>query len=212
MSANRFHVSGQNREITGGKKGEMPAFGFPKWSAVVLDNLPQPQAAFGLDLSKTQVTDAGLEDLAGLKCLQWLNLSDTNVTDAGLKELTGLKSLQTLWLDGTNVTDRGLKKLAGLTSLQWLGLHDTYVTHAGVAELQKALPFREQPMNRGKIRPWVKKIGPSIVEWVFLILMVVAFCNCVFPKFSAKTYRACAAFYTEFQKDEDGKTAYEEPK
>ena len=99
-----------------GRAGEVPAFGFPAWTAGVLPRLPVPGAAFGL------------------------NLWDTGVTDAGLKDLAGLKSLQSLALGGTPVTDAGLKELAGLTSLQSLYLYDTKVTDAGVAELQKALP------------------------------------------------------------------------
>jgi hypothetical protein len=39
-----------------------------------------------------QVTDAGLKQLNGLKCLRTLDLGGTKVTDAGLKELSGLKS------------------------------------------------------------------------------------------------------------------------
>jgi internalin A len=43
--------------------------------------------------------------------LQSLNLCSTQVTDAGLKELAGLKSLRTLKLDIGNVTDAGLREL-----------------------------------------------------------------------------------------------------
>jgi hypothetical protein len=52
-----------------------------------LAELPIPPVAFGLDLSSTPVTYAGLKELAGLKSLQTLSLSRTQVTDAGLKEL-----------------------------------------------------------------------------------------------------------------------------
>ena len=69
-----------------------------------------------------------------------LNLSGTQVTDAGLKELDGLKNLHTLHLGGTKVTDRGLKELVGLKNLHTLDLSFTAVTDAGLAELQKALP------------------------------------------------------------------------
>jgi len=40
-----------------------------------------------LDLGRTQVTDAGLKELAGLKQLTTLELRFTKVTVAGLKEL-----------------------------------------------------------------------------------------------------------------------------
>ena len=51
-----------------------------------------------LDLTFTQVTDAGLKDLAGLKSLRALDLSDTRVTRTGLKELR--KALPRCEIDG----------------------------------------------------------------------------------------------------------------
>ena len=77
-----------------GEKGEAPAFRFDGWTAGIVAKLPSPQAAFGLDLNSSRVTDAQLKELAALKNLQSLNLFCTNVTDAGLKELAGLKRLQ----------------------------------------------------------------------------------------------------------------------
>ena len=63
------------REGAEGKKGEVPAFRFWKWKAGVMAQLPQPQTAFGLYLTETQVTDAGLKELSGLKSLQSLDLA-----------------------------------------------------------------------------------------------------------------------------------------
>ncbi|MCI0462651.1 MAG: hypothetical protein L0Z62_37355, partial [Gemmataceae bacterium] len=91
-----------------GKAGEMPAFRLSPWQDGVLARLPSPQRGFGLDLSGSKVTDAGLKELAALKHLQWLDLDQTKVTDAGLKELAALKQLQTLSLSRTKVTDAGL--------------------------------------------------------------------------------------------------------
>jgi internalin A len=64
----------------------------------------------------------------------------TQVTDAGLKELAPLKNLTTLDLYGTKVTDTGLKALAPLTKLDLLILIETQVTDAGAREFQKVLP------------------------------------------------------------------------
>ena len=53
-----------------------------------------------------------VDDLEGtLKTLTTLNLACTQVTDAGLKELATLKNLTTLELALTKVTDAGLKEL-----------------------------------------------------------------------------------------------------
>jgi len=73
--------------------------------------------------------------------LRTLNLTSTQVTDAGLKDVATLKNLWSLHLlFCTGVTDAGLKELAGLKNLHSVYLSGTQATDAGIAELQKALP------------------------------------------------------------------------
>ena len=93
-----------------------------------------------LDLSFTQITDAGLGDVAKLQQLITLHLGNTKITDAGLTEVAKLQQLIYLNLDNTKITDAGLKEVAKLQKLTFLGFNDTQVTDADVAELQKALP------------------------------------------------------------------------
>jgi internalin A len=64
-----------------------------------------------LDLSGTQITSVGLEELNGLNKLTYLSLSNTTIRDAGLKELRHLENLATLDLRGTKITDVGIKEL-----------------------------------------------------------------------------------------------------
>jgi hypothetical protein len=78
--------------------------------------------------------------LCALTSLERLDLSGTQVSDAGLAHLSGLTSLQVLNLDGTQVSDAGCVRLSGLTSLQELSLYDTQATDAGCERLQTALP------------------------------------------------------------------------
>ena len=94
-----------------GKPGDLPAFRFTSRREGILAKLPAPAPAFGLSLRYTELTDAGLKELAGLKSLQTLDLYHTQVTDVGLKELAGLKSLQALDLGETKVTDGGVHEL-----------------------------------------------------------------------------------------------------
>jgi internalin A len=142
----------------------LPAFHWRSFDPRVIAKVPAPSAPFALllrftevtdagmkeiarfkslqtlELRYTKVTDAGLKEIAGLRNLQTLDLYNTMVTDAGMKEIAGLASLQILNLGGTQVSDTGLKELAALKSLQTLGLFATQVTDAGVAQLQSALP------------------------------------------------------------------------
>ena len=89
-----------------------------------------------VNLTKTQITDAGLVHLKGLTKLKGLDLDDTRVTDAGLVHLKGMTELTWLGLSETQITDAGLAHLTELTSLQELGLGLTQVTDAGLVHLK----------------------------------------------------------------------------
>ena len=61
----------------------------------------------------------------GLTNLEVLELSRTKVTDKGLDHLKGFTKLQRLDLGGTQVTDKGLERLERLTRLETLNLENT---------------------------------------------------------------------------------------
>jgi len=63
------------------------------------------------DLGGTDITDAGLKDVAALTELTILNLSRTNLTDVGSRQVAALKKLTSLGLSGTRVTAAGVKEL-----------------------------------------------------------------------------------------------------
>src|SRR5262245_17660768 len=103
-----------------GVAGDLPAFWGGFQVAGVVKKLPPPAVPCALDLSYPGVTDADLDELAGLENLHVLTLRYSKVTDAGLKKLAGPKNLRNLDLRITQVTDAGLKELAGLKKLQHL--------------------------------------------------------------------------------------------
>ncbi|MFT5192139.1 MAG: hypothetical protein ACI9DF_005179 [Verrucomicrobiales bacterium] len=86
-----------------------------------------PQLAW-LYLNKTQVTDAGIKHLAGLKQLRRLHLANTGITNAGVKHLEGLENLETLNIYGTKVSDDVLASLAKLPKLKKVFLYSTEVS------------------------------------------------------------------------------------
>lgn len=128
------------RTLDKGLPGEVPALSLSKWKSGVLPKLPAPERLFGLKLWNTQITDAGLKEMAAMKNLTCLDLSETAVTDAGLKELAGLQKLTTLNLKRTKISNAGLKTLAGLRNLVHLDVAFTKVTDAAVDEFRKELP------------------------------------------------------------------------
>jgi hypothetical protein len=85
-------------------------------------------------------TDQLLAVLPGFHQLRELSLSWSNVTDAGLPNLAELKALRRLSLRGTQVTDAGIPHLSRCGSLNWIDLRETRVTPEGVGLLEKALP------------------------------------------------------------------------
>lgn len=77
---------------------------------------------------------------ADLENVYELNLGDTQITDAGLKDVAKLQNLEELVLENTQITDEGLKEVAKLQRLMYFYLHSTKVTKKGMTELKKALP------------------------------------------------------------------------
>ena len=65
-----------------------------------------------LDLSGSDLTDAGVRSLAGLTRLETLDLSRTHITDAGLKSVADLPRLRELRLDGTQISNEAASALA----------------------------------------------------------------------------------------------------
>ena len=93
-----------------------------------------------LNLSKTQITDAGITKLAQFKELRRLYLDNTKITDKALATIGKLANLEYLNLYGTEVTDAGVDQLKNLKNLQKLYLWKTKVTKDKVDELKAASP------------------------------------------------------------------------
>lgn len=83
----KVETSGSLSFVEKPEAGAIPAFRFVKWKDDVVAKLPAPEAPFGLDLSETEVADAGLKQLANLKKLTSLSLCGTKVTDAAVEAL-----------------------------------------------------------------------------------------------------------------------------
>jgi len=98
-----------------------------------------------LSLVRTDVTDRGLAYLTKLPHISHLNLRDTKVTDEGIKHLIGLPRLERLSLNFCNVTDRALEVLQN-SPLKGLEVMDTSVTKEG------ALAFRNVMLGKCRIR------------------------------------------------------------
>lgn len=94
-----------------------------------------------LDLAELDI-DSLPPGIAGLTGLQSLNVSNTQITDAGLPPIAGLTGLQSLDLDYTQITDTGLTHIARLTGLQGLGLENTQITDTGLTHIARLTGLR----------------------------------------------------------------------
>lgn len=92
----------------------------------------------------SQITDAGLESVAGLHNLRWLDLSDSpQVTSAGMKHLHDLTQLEFINLRRTQVSDEGLAHLQDKKHLRRLDLGMTKVTGTGLRRVTASTQLRE---------------------------------------------------------------------
>ena len=101
-----------------------------------------------LDLSNSDVSDAGLSHISGMLSLEKLYLQNTSVSDKGVVYLSSLARLSYLNLYGTAVTDASLDVLGKLPSLKKLYVWDTQVSDDAVQAL------REGSVDHAQIRAW----------------------------------------------------------
>jgi len=120
------------------------ALGFSALSDAQLERLQAPDLRW-LQLTKTRVTDAGLQHVAlHHRRLEELYLDQTRVSDAGVVPLLQANpQLESLDLAGTQITDASVLACQDLQRLEALWLTGTAVTDACVPQLLK-LPKLEQ--------------------------------------------------------------------
>lgn len=107
-----------------------------------------------LALGSTQIGDCIMPRIARCRGLTFLDISQTNVTDAGMEPAGQLRQLKELWVGdwwrGT-VGDAGLKKLEGLANMERLLLHGKTFTDASIPVLERFQKLRELWLIHGGI-------------------------------------------------------------
>ena len=108
-----------------------------------------------LNLTKTDVSDQGLNALQGLDSLRLLNLSAMRfISDEGLKCVAGLTKLKSLDVSYSDlalkpISDLGMLQIRNLTQLERLQLHRTKITDAGLAGLSEMQHLKELGLPTG---------------------------------------------------------------
>lgn len=93
---------------------------------------------------QTRISDQGLQYIKDLKTVTALDLSDCNqVTDAGVEVIAGFAKLRFLKLWGKSITDVGVLKLAALENLEVVGFNDTAITSEGMKAFRGKTKLKE---------------------------------------------------------------------
>lgn len=103
----------------------------------IVQEIPSLGYLENLNALNAPVTDEHLEPIGRTDSLLALNLTNTNVGDAGMAHLTGLDNLVSLEIYGTDVTDKGLEAVGRLYTLKILNIGNTRVT----GDLSQLLPL-----------------------------------------------------------------------
>ncbi|MCU0959900.1 MAG: hypothetical protein MUF48_07320 [Pirellulaceae bacterium] len=119
----------------------------------------------------TNITDAGLDMLAGLTRLEQLDLSQTRITDVGIANLTNYPNLHTLILNSTAITNEALETIAGLKTIQKLYLGNTAVDDGAIESLQQMEQLRLLFLLDTPITPaGIEQLQPFLsIEWCTII-------------------------------------------
>ena len=108
---------------------ELPYFDATRQATILRDLAPLLNLR-GINLCKTNATDADMAWLASCPRLEVINLSQTNIGDRGLAQLAKLPRLRNLSVSSDRISDRGCKLIGQIQSLEELSLasrniHDT---------------------------------------------------------------------------------------
>lgn len=91
-----------------------------------------------LALDGSPVSDADMQHITSLRCLEYLSLPD-RITDAGMAHVAGLTCLKGFLMAGGNsrISDEGLRHISRISSLEELCLRGEHMSDAGLAYLKK---------------------------------------------------------------------------
>jgi energy-coupling factor transporter ATP-binding protein EcfA2 len=95
--------------------------------------------------SDSQISDKGVESLAGFKGLQSLTIESIAITDQGLAAVSQMRGLTRLVITGTNLkafTDVGVGRLTSLTKLENLTLDFSDITDASLQAISRIPSLR----------------------------------------------------------------------
>lgn len=99
----------------------------------------------------TEITDTGLQYLAGMNSLATLVVHGEEITDEGVRHLAACRNLEVLDLAGTRITDEGLQALADLPRLYELVIRSTRISDEALRVLANCKSLRMLDVSKTDI-------------------------------------------------------------
>jgi hypothetical protein len=112
-----------------------------------------PDAIQSIILVGNDLTDDAMSCIAGLTGLRQIEVTSTNVSDAGIAGLKGLRALQELSLYGVKLTDDGLAMLESFPHLETLNIGQCGISNAGLVHIKKLATLRRLSISGTKVSP-----------------------------------------------------------
>jgi hypothetical protein len=106
-----------------------------------------------LDLTKSNITNAGIRALTDATNIHSLKVGGTAITDEGLATIGTMTELVELVLNSCRVTDSGLPRLRALKNLRFLHLTYTQVTDDGLLHLRELPALEDVSIGWGPVTP-----------------------------------------------------------
>jgi Leucine-rich repeat (LRR) protein len=128
-------------------------FSYSPLTDLGLKRLASLQGLTALDISGSQITDAGLAYLVVHKDLENLNLSwCESVTNDAMKHLYALNRLKSLFLERcVQITDEALTTIGSIRSIEYLNCAATGITDAGIDALRRLFRLQRLVLDETNI-------------------------------------------------------------
>jgi hypothetical protein len=119
-----------------------------------------------------QLSDRGVEHLAGLTRLSSIHISNSRIGDGSLRVFAQLPRIERLSLQENHFSDEGLRYLRDMKLLKslWIGLGHGEITDAGAAELLNVKSLEEIDLQRYAVSPETQERLKKLPNFKQLIL------------------------------------------
>ena len=116
----------------------------PDWISFSVTNISEEFAALkhvkDIWLDNAQLTDSGIEHLAGIDSIGCLHMTECNVTDRQIEILSKINSIKILRLNDSTVSDKSIDYIVAMRNLTSVDISGTMISEDGSSYLKRQRP------------------------------------------------------------------------